>query len=69
MGKDKLILKKPNSKVNPMEIHRKKMREKEKLKVLRISAKNIFLHFREKSIINKNFKIHKINLIRTPNPF
>lgn len=41
MGKDKLILKKPNSKVNPMEIHRKKMREKEKLKVgtLKISSK------------------------------
>ena len=33
MGKNKLILKKPNSNANPMEIYRKKMREKQKIKV------------------------------------
>lgn len=33
MGKDKLFLKKANTKTNPMEIYRKKMRDKEKTKV------------------------------------
>ena len=33
MGKNKLFVKKSNSNVNPMESYRKKMREKEKMKV------------------------------------
>lgn len=33
MGKNKLILKKAHTQTNPMEIYRKKMRDKEKQKV------------------------------------